>query len=69
MDPRIYQMVAAKGAIKLEAAGLNHSSGRSVRRHWAIHFSMPAKSPAVAVIARIQQEIDNKLAESQKVAL
>ena len=57
---RLFQLVAVKHAILLEAKGLRHSKFRcGVRGLWAKHYGMPPRSKAIAVIARIQEEIDS----------
>lgn len=55
---RLYQLAAARGAIRLEKVGLKHSSGRSVRKHWALHLGLKANAKADVVLAKIQDEID-----------
>jgi hypothetical protein len=55
---RCAQLLAAKKAIKLEKAGMRHSSGKSIKAAWARHFQMPARSTHDAVIARIDAELN-----------
>ncbi len=53
-----YMMASAKGAIKLEAKGLGHSSGRSARKHWAKNLGLKPMTPADQVIAELQRRMD-----------
>lgn len=63
---RLYQLIAAKHAIMLEAKGMRHSRFRcGVRGLWAKHYGMKPRSKPLDVIARIQQDI-NELAERIK---
>jgi hypothetical protein len=57
---RYAQLASAKGAIRLEKLGLRHSRlGRNgLKRSWAKHYGMSARSSHDAVIARIQEEMD-----------
>lgn len=56
---RLFQLISAKHAIGLEAKGMRHSRFRQgVRGLWAKHYGMPPKSHPEAVIARIQEEIN-----------
>lgn len=54
---RVFQLLAAKSAIKLESLGMRHLRG-SVRKAWAAHYGMPARAKHDQVIARIQQDLD-----------
>lgn len=56
---RAFHLLQWNYAIKLEAKGLKHSSGRSVRQYAAINLGLRPRTPAQQVIA----EIDRKLAE------
>jgi hypothetical protein len=68
-DIRLFQLIAAKHAISLEAKGLRHSRFRcGVRGLWAKHYGMPPRSKPLAVIARIQEEIDS-LSPQQELPL
>jgi hypothetical protein len=60
---RYFQLAAAKGAIKLEAIGMRHSSGRSIRKMYAIELGLKPRAPAAEVISAIQTEMDNILNE------
>jgi len=55
--PRLFQLHAVKGALKLEKIGLRHSKVRSVRKAWALHFGMKANTKIDDVIARVEEEI------------
>ena len=67
---RRFQLAAAKHAIALEAKGLRHSRFRKgVRGLWAAHYGMPPRSTPQAVIARIQQEIDELTSASNQMEL
>lgn len=59
----IFQLLAAKSAIGLEAKGLKHSRG-SVRKTYALQFGMSPRAKHADVQARIQQEIDKINAEN-----
>ena len=54
----LFQLIAVKSAIKLEALGMKHSSGRSVRKMWAVHLGLKPSAKADEVIAAIQSKID-----------
>lgn len=59
---RAAQLITAKHAIALEANGLRHSKIKGgVRGSWARHYGMPPKAKHLAVIARIQVELDEIL--------
>jgi hypothetical protein len=51
------QLAAAKGAIKLERLGLKHSSGRSMRRAWALHLGLKHNTPHGAVIEELERRM------------
>lgn len=61
--PRLFQLHAVKGALKLEKLGMRHSKVGSVRKAWALHFGMKANSKIDDVIARVEQEIEKIKAE------
>lgn len=52
-----YHLLAWKYAIKLEAKGLKHSSGKSVRVHAARYFGLSPRTPALQVIQLIDKEL------------
>jgi len=58
-----FQLLQWRAAIKLETAGMKHSSGRSVRKHACREIGMPLNSTADfvlkvldAMIERIKEE-------------
>ena len=53
----IVRLVAAKGAIRLESLGMQHSSGRSIRKLFALELGLGARAKADAVLARIEERI------------
>lgn len=53
-----FQLIAVKGAIRLEAVGLRHSSGRSARKAWALKLGLKATAKADAVIEAIDKELE-----------
>lgn len=60
---KLLQLISAKHAILLEAKGLRHSRFRcGVKGLWAKHYGLPARTPHVKVVERLQQDID-ELAE------
>lgn len=59
MNATSFQLIAAKGAVKLEALGMKHSSGRSARKCWALQLGLKANATHNAVIAALQQAIDS----------
>lgn len=54
----VFQLLQWKYAIRLQMAGMKHSSGRSVRRHAAIKLGLKPNSKGDVVIAKIQEKID-----------
>jgi len=66
-ETKLFGLVAAKHAIILESKGLRNSRFRcGVRGLWAKHYGMPPRSKPLAVIARIQEEIDSLSADPQQ---
>ena len=56
---RLFQLIAVKHAILLEAKGLRHSRIRGgVRGLWAKHYGLAAKTPAVVVLDHIKREME-----------
>lgn len=54
-DVPVFQLLQWKFAIKLEAKGMRHSSGRSVAKHARIVLGLPPRMKREAVIARIDE--------------
>jgi hypothetical protein len=54
---RIYQLIAAKHAIKLEKLGMKHSSGKSVRKHYALLLGLKPNAKHNDVILAIEARI------------
>ena len=54
----LFQLIAVKSAIKLESLGMRHSSGKSVRKMWAVQMGLKPTAKAEVVIAAIQAKID-----------
>lgn len=54
----LFQLLAARGAIKLESLGMKHSSGRSVRKHWAVAMGLKSNAKHADVLAAIQTRLD-----------
>jgi hypothetical protein len=50
-----FQLAQWRAAIKLEALGMRHSSGRSVRKHAAIQLGMKPNAKADAVLAVLNE--------------
>ena len=64
-DPRkirLFQLMCARSAVKLEIQGLRFRGG-SVKAKWAKHFGLRATTSRQIVLARIEQEIDGLQAE------
>ena len=67
---KLFQLIAAKHAILLEAKGLRHSRFRcGVRGLWAKHYGMPPRSKALVVAARIQEDIERLSFEINQLSL
>lgn len=67
---RLVQLISAKHAIGLEAKGMRHSRFRQgVRGLWAAHYNLPKRSSHEAVIARIQEEIDELTFKANQMEL
>lgn len=61
MNPRSippFQLLQWRAAIKLEALGMHHSSGRSANAHAAKMLGLPLRSRREAVLAEIQMYLD-----------
>lgn len=61
----VLQLIQWKHAIKLEAKGLKHSSGHSIRKHACTVLGLPLRTPAAkvvevleAVLAEVQGKAD-----------
>lgn len=50
----IFQLIQWRAAIRLEARGMRHSSGKSVRKFAALKLGLPANAKAEVVIAEIE---------------
>jgi hypothetical protein len=50
----VFQLLQWKYAIRLEGAGLRHSSGRSVKAHAARKLGLSARAPRAEVLAKIE---------------
>lgn len=55
----VFQLLAVKGALRLESIGLKHSSGRSLRKFWALQMGLKAN----AKVEQVLEAIEKKLAE------
>lgn len=53
----VFQLLAAKSAIKLEKIGLKHSRG-SVRKAWALHLGLKPRASHDDVIAAIEKKLE-----------
>lgn len=53
----VFQLLAAKSAIKLESLGMKHSRG-SVRKSWAIHLGLKQNAKHAEVIAAIEKKLE-----------
>lgn len=54
----LFNIKTAMSAIRLEAMGMKHSSGRSVRKHWAEQLGLGARAKADVVLAEMQKKCD-----------
>lgn len=54
---RAVQLLAVRGALSLERMGMKHSRG-SVRKGWALHYSMKPNAKIDDVILRVEAEIN-----------
>lgn len=55
---RLFQLLSARQAVLLESKGLRRSRFRQgVRGLWAVYYGMPKRSPALAVVDRMNEEI------------
>lgn len=55
----LYLLLAAKGAIQLEALGMKHSR-RSARKHWAMLLGLPPSSKHDVVIDALNVKIEER---------
>ena len=54
MEVTLWQLLQWRAAVRLEAAGMRHSSGRSVRKHAALTLGLKASAKPEAGIAAIE---------------
>lgn len=57
INASVFQLIAAKHAIKLESLGMKHSRC-SMRKAWANHLGMKQNASHAAVIAKLQSILD-----------
>lgn len=57
-----FRLSSAKGAIGLEAKGMKHSRGRSIKAAWQKQLGMKRGSTHEAVIAKLKERMDFLLA-------
>lgn len=62
----LFQLLAAKHAIKLEALGMKHSSGKSARKHWAILLGLPQSAKHQQVVDEIEKILKANIFERKK---
>lgn len=55
------QLAAMKGAVKLEKAGLKHSSGRSLRKHAAVTMGLKPGASYDDVIKALEAKMNELL--------
>lgn len=63
-QPAIARLIALKGAVRLEATGMKHSSGRSMRKVACAELGMKANARHDDVIGALAKEIEKR----QKIA-
>lgn len=54
---KIFQLLAVKSALKLESLGMKHSSGKSIRKMWALELGLKANAKYPEVIAKIEEKL------------
>ena len=54
----LYMYAQWRAALRMEAVGLKHSSGRSVRAHVARHFGLSTRTPHAELINMLAYEIE-----------
>jgi hypothetical protein len=64
-----FQLAAMKGAVKLEALGMKHSSGRSVRKHACQILGLKPSTKAAEVVKALEAKLAEMLAEKQSGAV
>jgi hypothetical protein len=59
-DIRAWQLITARGAVRLEAKGLRHSrlGPNGAKKLWAKHYGLSPRVKHEVVIARMTQEIE-----------
>jgi hypothetical protein len=55
VEVSVFTLLQWKHAIKLERIGLRHSSGRSVRKHAAVHLGLRPMAKSDVVLAAIEE--------------
>ena len=63
---KLYQLLALRGAVKLESKGLKHSSGRSMTAQARREFNLKRNVPRETVIELINQKIEEIKKETSK---
>lgn len=51
----LFQLIAAKHAIKLEKLGIHHSTGRLARKSWALFLGLKQNANHDIVVAEIDK--------------
>ena len=55
-DIAIFQLLAVKGALRLESLGMK-SRGGSIRKGWALHLGLKPSAKHAEVIAEIERRV------------
>lgn len=55
------QLIALKGAVKLESLGMRHSTGKSMRKRAAIKLGLSTHASIDIVIGALNREIERRI--------
>lgn len=54
---KIFQLLAVKGALRLESLGMKHSSGRSLRKVWALEMGLKSNAKFPEILVKIEEKL------------
>jgi hypothetical protein len=54
---KIFQLLAVKGALRLESLGMKHSKIRSLRKVWALEMGLKANAKYPEILAKIEEKL------------
>lgn len=61
MSATLFQLIQYRAAIRLEAVGMKHSSGRSARKAACLELGLPVRSDSMVVLIQLKAEIERRM--------